>query len=77
LPHLAVRVRELGASEVGLAVEGVTRGGDLAASVAIVDPDGDHRERRIVFLNGPLGRSRVAVAAAAILLARLRGKAAR
>jgi nicotinamide-nucleotide amidase len=72
LPHLAARVRELGACEVGLAVEAITRGGDLAASVAIVDPDGGHRERRIVFLDGPLGRSRVAVAAAAILLTRLR-----
>jgi nicotinamide-nucleotide amidase len=72
LPHLAARVRDLGACEVGLAVEAITRGGDLAASVAIVDPDGGHRERRIVFLDGPLGRSRVAVAAAAILLTRLR-----
>lgn len=75
LPHLAARVRELGSSDVGLAVEGIGRGGDLAASVAIVDPDGDQRERRVVFLDGPLGRSRAAIAAAAILLARLRAEA--
>lgn len=72
LPHLAARVRELGACEVGLAVRALRHGSDLAASVAIVDPDGEHSERRVVFLDGPLGRTRVAVAAAAILLARLR-----
>jgi len=73
--HLAARARELGPAEVGLAVEARERGQDMAARVAIVDPTGTHRERRVVFLGGPMGRTRVAVAAAAILLARLRTSA--
>ena len=72
LEHLAARVRELGAAEVGLAVEARSRGQDMLASVAIVDPAGTHRERRVVFLGGAQGRSRVANAAASMLLARLR-----
>jgi competence/damage-inducible protein CinA-like protein len=71
LEHLAVRVRELGPADIGLAVEARTRGSDMLASVAIVDPAGRRRERRVVFLGGPQGRSRVAVAAAAIVLGRL------
>jgi nicotinamide-nucleotide amidase len=69
--HLAERVRRAGASDVGLAVEVRPRGGDTAVSVAIVDPRGEHRERRLAFLGGEHGRSRAALAAAAILHARL------
>jgi nicotinamide-nucleotide amidase len=58
--------------EVGLAAEVRERGGDAAVTVAIATPDGGHRETRVVFLGGPMGRSRAAVAAAAILAARLR-----
>lgn len=76
LEHLAGRVRELGSCDVGLAVEVVPRGGDLAATVAISTPEGDHREHRIVFLDGPLGRSSASIAAASILLARLRAGSA-
>jgi nicotinamide-nucleotide amidase len=72
LEHLAARVRELGACDVGLAVEAVARGGDLAANVAVSMAEGSHRELRVVFLDGPLGRSRAAIAAASILLSRLR-----
>ena len=72
LEHLAARVRELGACEVGLAVEARARGGDTAASVAIVHPGGEHRETRVVFLGGAQGRSRAAIAAASVLLGRLR-----
>lgn len=72
LEELAARVRELGGCEVGLAVEARERGGDTAATVAVVTPDGAHRETRVVFLAGSLGRSRAANAAAAILLERLR-----
>jgi len=72
LEHLAARVRELGPAEVGFAVEARSRGQDMLASVAIVDPAGTHRERRVVFLGGGQGRSRVATAAASMLLARLR-----
>jgi nicotinamide-nucleotide amidase len=73
LRHLAARVRELGPAEVGLAVEARTRGRDTAVSLAIEDPRGTHRERRLVFLADELGRGRAAIAVAAILLARLRG----
>ena len=73
LEHVAERVRELGSSEVGVAAEARERGGDTAVTVAIVTPEGSHRETRIVFLAGPLGRGRAAIATAAILLKRLRG----
>jgi hypothetical protein len=69
--HVAARVRSIGGSEVGLAVEVRARGGDTAVSVAVVDPGGEHRERRIAFLGGDQGRARAALNAAAILLARL------
>jgi nicotinamide-nucleotide amidase len=72
LAHLATRVRELAPADVGLAVEASPRRGDMAVSVAIDDPRGGHQERRLVFLADELGRSRAALAAAAILLARLR-----
>jgi nicotinamide-nucleotide amidase len=71
LERVAALAAELGEAQVGLAVEARARGGDMLASVAIIDPGGAHRERRVVFLDGPLGRSRVALAAAAILLDRL------
>jgi nicotinamide-nucleotide amidase len=71
LEHLAERVRELGTCEVGLAVDARERGGDTAVTVAVVTPDGEHRETRVVFLGGSLGRGRAANAAAAILLGRL------
>jgi competence/damage-inducible protein CinA-like protein len=76
LEHLAGRVRELGGCEVGLAVEVAPHRGDLAATIAISTPEGDHREHRLVFLDGPLGRSRAAIAAASALLARLRARSA-
>jgi nicotinamide-nucleotide amidase len=72
LEHLAERVRELGQCEVGLAADVRERGGDTAVSVAVVAPEGSHRETRVVFLAGSLGRGRAANAAAAVLLARLR-----
>lgn len=72
LEHLAERVRELGPADVGVAVEARERGGDTAVTVAVVTPDGAHRETRIVFLGGALGRGRAATATAAIVLARLR-----
>lgn len=72
LEDLAVRVRHLGQSEVGVAVEARERRGDTAVSVAVVTPDATHRETRVVFLGGPLGRSRAAIATAAILLSRIR-----
>jgi competence/damage-inducible protein CinA-like protein len=72
LEYLAERVRGLGEAHVGLAVEARERGGDTAVTVAIVTPDGTHRETRVAFLGGSLGRTRAATATAAILLSRLR-----
>ena len=71
LAHLAERVRELGGSEVGVATEARERGGDTAVTVAITSPDGSHRETRVVFLGGALGRGRAAIATAAIVLRQL------
>jgi nicotinamide-nucleotide amidase len=73
LERLAERVREVAGTEVGLAVEARERGGDTAVTVAVVTPDTSHRETRVVFLDGAMGRGRAAVAGAAILASRLRG----
>ena len=67
LAHFARRARELGGSEVGLAVRARPRTGDTAVSIAISTPTREVRVRRVVFLTGPMGRSRVALAAAAVL----------
>jgi molybdenum cofactor synthesis domain-containing protein len=72
----ARRARELGGAEIGLAVRARPRTGDLAASIAISTPTADHVTRKIVFQTGPIGRSRVALAAAAYLLETLRGEGA-
>jgi hypothetical protein len=67
LTHFARRARELGGSEVGVAVRARPRTGDTAVSIAISTPTREVRVRRVVFLTGPMGRSRVALAAAAVL----------
>jgi len=72
LEDVADRIRSLGGCEVGVAAEARERGGDTAVTVAVVTPHGSHRETRVVFLAGALGRSRAANATAAILLDRLR-----
>ncbi len=72
LARSAQRARELGGAEVGLAVRAQPRTGDTAVSIAISTPDGAHRARRVVFLTGPMGRSRAALAAADVLLETLR-----
>jgi nicotinamide-nucleotide amidase len=72
LERLAARVRELGTADVGLAVEARDRGSDTAVSVAISSSKGDHRERRLAFLAGELGRGRAALTAAAVVLEWLR-----
>ena len=68
----ARRARELGGADVGIAVRTRPRTGDTAVSIAIVTPLGERRVRRLVFLTGPMGRSRAALAAAAVLLETLR-----
>jgi nicotinamide-nucleotide amidase len=59
-------------ADVALAVRAREQGADTAVSVAVAMPAGVHRERRLAFLGGPMGRSRAALTAAAILLERLR-----
>ena len=72
LVAFARRARELGGADVGIAVRTRPRTGDTAVSIAIVTPLGERRVRRLVFLTGPMGRSRAALAAAAVLLETLR-----
>jgi nicotinamide-nucleotide amidase len=72
LVALAVATRERAGADVGLAVRARPRKGDTAVSIAIAFPTRTHVERRIVFLTGPQGRSRTALAAAAVLLEQLR-----
>jgi nicotinamide-nucleotide amidase len=72
LEHYAVRARELGGTDVGLAMRARPRRGDTAVSVVVDMPTGVHRQRRLVFLDGAGGRSRSALTAAAILLEALK-----
>ncbi len=72
LERYALRARELGGADVGLAVRARPRTGDTAVSIAISTPHGSRRVRRSVFLTGPMGRSRSALTAAASLLEALR-----
>jgi hypothetical protein len=69
---LARRARELGGSEVGIAIRASPRTGDTAVSIAVSTPTSEHEVGRIVFLTGPLGRSRSALAAAAVILETLK-----
>ena len=68
----ARRAMATGGAEVGLAVRTRDRRGDLAVRIVVVRPDDEHVERRLAFLSGRQGRSRAALHAAAVLLARLR-----
>ena len=72
LTRFARRARELGGSEVGLAVRAWPRTGDTAVSIAVSSPFGERRVRRVVFLTGHGGRARAGLAAAAFLLEVLR-----
>lgn len=60
--------RELGGSQVGVAIRARERTGDTAVSIAVSTPSIERKARRIVFLTGPLGRSRSALAAASFVL---------
>lgn len=72
LEALARRARARGGSEVSVGVRARPRGGDTAVGVVVLRPGSTHHERRLVFLDGAQGRSRAALAAAAVLLADLR-----
>jgi nicotinamide-nucleotide amidase len=75
LEALTRRAMAVGGATVGVGVRARQLGDDTEADVVVVRPDGAHRERRVVFLGGALGRSRTGTAAAAVLLARLRHRA--
>jgi competence/damage-inducible protein CinA-like protein len=72
----ARRARELGGTEVGIAVRARPRQGDTAVAIAVVTPRGERRVSRVVFLTGGQGRSRAALSAAAALFETLRDGAA-
>jgi nicotinamide-nucleotide amidase len=68
----ARRARELGGAEVGVAIRAHARTADTAVSIAVSTPRAERKDRRIVFLTGPLGRSRAALSAASFVLETLR-----
>jgi nicotinamide-nucleotide amidase len=68
----ARRARELGGAEVGVAIRAHARTADTAVSIAVSTPRAERKNRRIVFLTGPLGRSRAALSAASFVLETLR-----
>jgi nicotinamide-nucleotide amidase len=70
---LAASVRDGGRSDIGVGVVARPDRSDTAVDVAIISPVGEHRESRVAFLQGPLGRHRAGLAAAAVLLGHLRG----
>jgi nicotinamide-nucleotide amidase len=72
LVRYAHRARELGGSEVGLAVRARARTVDMAVSIAIATPAGDRQLTRAVFLTGQMGRLRAALSSASALLETLR-----
>ena len=76
LLQFARRARELGGAEVGVALRAHERTGDTAVSIAVSTPMVERKVRRIVFLTGPMGRSRSALAAASFVLETIRAASA-
>jgi nicotinamide-nucleotide amidase len=72
LERAAASIRERGGADVGVAASARPRGRDTAVSVVVVTPATTHRERRVAFLGGSLGRQRAALAAADVILTTLR-----
>lgn len=72
LVALARAAADRAGAEVAMAVRIWTKGDDIAVSIVIVDPRGEHRERGVAFLTGSLGRTRAALLAAAALHNRIR-----
>jgi nicotinamide-nucleotide amidase len=68
----AVAVREAGPAAVGLAVAVRDTGNDMDVAVALVTPGKTQVEHRTAFIGGRIGRTRAALAAAAILFFALR-----
>jgi nicotinamide-nucleotide amidase len=72
LDAAARALRSASSADVALVVRARPRAGDTAVSVMVVTPAGTHRESRLAFLGDEQGRHRAALAAADILLRRLR-----
>ncbi len=68
LTTAAGRLRQRAGTEVAMAVRARPRGDDMAVSIAVITPRDSRQVRRAVFLSGTMGRSRAALAAAAVLL---------
>lgn len=71
LATVARDLRIAAATDVALAVRATNRNGDMGVTIAVVDPNGEHTERRVAFLAGSMGRTRAALLAAAVLYPRL------
>jgi nicotinamide-nucleotide amidase len=69
----ASAVREAGAADIGVGVRVSPAGSDLHVEIGVATPHGVHTARRLAFLRGSQGADRAAIAAAAVLLAVLRG----
>ena len=67
-------LRAAAGTDLGVVVIARPRGSDTAVSVAVAAPSRTVRRRSLVFLGGDLGRSRAAIAAAAVLLETLRAE---
>ena len=76
IERAAADVRASRGADVGLAVRAKEDGEDTTVTIGVATPRGSHVERRLAFLGGPQGRSRAALAAAAVLLSNLREGAA-
>jgi competence/damage-inducible protein CinA-like protein len=72
LAALAEQMRMRGGTAVGLAIRARPRAHDTSVAVAVITPRGSRQARRTVFLTGPMGRYRAALAATAFLLETLR-----
>ena len=70
--EMAERIRRAGQADVGIGVVATPAGVDTAVDIAVVTPTEVHREERTAFLRGSHGRHRAGLAAAAVLLERLR-----
>jgi hypothetical protein len=67
----AEALRSTTGADVGLVVRARLRGDDTGVLVAFAAPGRVHRERRIVFLGGDMGRQRSGLTAAAVLFEQL------
>jgi nicotinamide-nucleotide amidase len=67
----ALRVRAVSGAEVGLAVHAEPGDTDTMVRIAVISPQGTSEDSRTAFLTGSYGRSRAALAAAAVLLGAL------